>query len=126
MKLNAVGVCASNIKKSVQFYELIGFKFQPFKDEDQHVETIPETGSVKLMIDSKELIRSLINAEPTTSNHSAFAIQFDSSDEVNSVANKLKDAGFRVHKEPWDAFWGQRYAVIADPDGNLIDLYASL
>jgi uncharacterized glyoxalase superfamily protein PhnB len=29
-------------------------------------------------------------------------------------------------KEPWDAFWGQRYAVVADPDGNHVDLYAPL
>ncbi len=29
-------------------------------------------------------------------------------------------------KEPWDAFWGQRYAVIADPDGNTVDLFAAL
>jgi uncharacterized glyoxalase superfamily protein PhnB len=29
-------------------------------------------------------------------------------------------------KEPWDAFWGQRYAAVGDPDGNLIDLFAPL
>jgi catechol 2,3-dioxygenase-like lactoylglutathione lyase family enzyme len=29
-------------------------------------------------------------------------------------------------KEPWDAFWGQRYAVVADPDGNHVDLFAPL
>ncbi|MEI6887310.1 MAG: VOC family protein [bacterium] len=29
-------------------------------------------------------------------------------------------------KEPWDAFWGQRYCVVKDPGGNMIDLYAYL
>ena len=29
-------------------------------------------------------------------------------------------------KEPWDAFWGQRYAQVRDPDGNPVDLYAPL
>ena len=29
-----------------------------------------------------------------------------------------------VH-EPWDAFWGQRYAVVSDPDDNTIDLFAA-
>ncbi len=28
------------------------------------------------------------------------------------------------HKEPWDAFRGQRYASVKDPDGNQIDLFA--
>ena len=26
--------------------------------------------------------------------------------------------------KPWDAFWGQRYAVLHDPDGHQVDLYA--
>jgi catechol 2,3-dioxygenase-like lactoylglutathione lyase family enzyme len=29
-------------------------------------------------------------------------------------------------KEPYDAFWGQRYANVADPDGNAVDLFAPL
>ena len=26
--------------------------------------------------------------------------------------------------EPFDAFWGQRYATVLDPDGNAVDLFA--
>ena len=28
--------------------------------------------------------------------------------------------------EPFDAFWGQRYATVRDPDGNAVDLFAAL
>ncbi|MFL6036949.1 MAG: glyoxalase, partial [Gaiellaceae bacterium] len=28
--------------------------------------------------------------------------------------------------EPFDAFWGQRYATVVDPDGNAVDLFAPL
>jgi uncharacterized glyoxalase superfamily protein PhnB len=28
--------------------------------------------------------------------------------------------------EPWDAPWGQRYAVVGDPDGNHVDLFSPL
>ena len=34
--------------------------------------------------------------------------------------------GYRSHKAPWDAFWGQRYAVVVDPDGNHVDLFSPL
>jgi len=34
--------------------------------------------------------------------------------------------GHRAHKAPWDAFWGQRYAQVLDPDGNSVDLFAPL
>ena len=39
---------------------------------------------------------------------------------------ELVNNGARPHKEPWDAFWGQRYAQIHDPDGNVVDLFAPL
>ena len=30
----------------------------------------------------------------------------------------LAAAGAAVQQEPYDAFWGARYAVVSDPDGN--------
>jgi uncharacterized glyoxalase superfamily protein PhnB len=42
------------------------------------------------------------------------------------VYAELLEAGATAHKEPWDAFWGQRYAQLQDPDGTFIDLYAPL
>lgn len=39
---------------------------------------------------------------------------------------ELAEAGSGGYKEPWDAFWGQRYAQVTDPDGNVIDLFAPL
>lgn len=27
--------------------------------------------------------------------------------------------------EPWDAFWGQRYATVKDPDAYQIDIFAA-
>ncbi|MEV6891742.1 hypothetical protein [Kribbella sp. NPDC051137] len=29
-------------------------------------------------------------------------------------------------QEPYDAPWGMRYATVADPSGNGVDLYATL
>ena len=39
---------------------------------------------------------------------------------------ELVEAGYTGEKEPWDAFWGQRYAIVQDPDGNGVDLFAPL
>ena len=46
--------------------------------------------------------------------------------EVDSVYAGLVGAGYDGHKEPWDAFWGQRYATVHDPDGIGVDLFAPL
>jgi uncharacterized glyoxalase superfamily protein PhnB len=50
----------------------------------------------------------------------------DSATEVNELYADLTAAGYAGYKEPWDAFWGQRYAIVRDPDGNPIDLFAPL
>jgi uncharacterized glyoxalase superfamily protein PhnB len=39
---------------------------------------------------------------------------------------RLVAAGYEGKKEPYDAFWGQRYANVVDPDGNVVDLFAAL
>ncbi len=124
MKLNAVGVTSKNISKSVEFYKTLGLKFPEFKKDDQHVESISESGSIKLMIDSPSLIFDIIGQTPAPSNHSAFAIEYKDANEVNKIIKNLKEKGFEVFKEPWDAFWGQRYAIVKDPGGYLVDLYA--
>ena len=45
---------------------------------------------------------------------------------VDAAYRLIVENGYQGYKAPWDAFWGQHYAVVVDPDGNLIDLFASL
>lgn len=126
MKLNAVGVASTDIDKTISFYELLGFSFGEPTPDKKHVESISEGTSIRLMIDSQEVIKEIIGEAPKPSNHSGFAIQYSSPGEVDTVVAKIKAAGFAVVKEPWDAFWGQRYAVVADPDNYKVDLYAQI
>ncbi len=126
MKLNAVGVTSSNLQKTVEFYSLLGFKFPEFKSDEQHLEPKTPNGSARLMIDMKNAMKDIIGENPKPGNHSPFAIQYDSAKEVDEVVQKVTEAGFKIVKQPWDAFWDQRYAVVEDPDGYKVDLYATL
>ncbi|MBA3788790.1 VOC family protein [Patescibacteria group bacterium] len=126
MKLDAVAVTSKDLKKSAEFYSLLGFTFPDFDAEEKHLEPITETGSVRLMIDDHELIKSITGKDPLPANHSSFALKCDSPSEVDAVTKKIAEKGFTIIKEPWDAFWGQRYAIIADPDGYMVDIFAAL
>ena len=46
--------------------------------------------------------------------------------DVDALYKRVVDAGFRSKTAPWDAFWGQRYAQVIDPDDNVVDLFAEL
>lgn len=126
MKIDAISVKSKNFKETVRFYTLLGFTFPQFKDNEDHLEPITKDGDVRLMIDDPQLLKETLGKEAKPPTHSSFAILCNSPEEVDKTAKKIKDNGYTVVKEPWDAFWGQRYAIVQDPDGYMIDLFASL
>jgi catechol 2,3-dioxygenase-like lactoylglutathione lyase family enzyme len=126
MKIDAVGVASSDLKKTVAFYEALGFEFPEYDADSDHLEPLAPDGSARLMIDTVKLMGELIGEAPRPGNHSAFAIQYASPAEVDEAVARVQVAGFMVAQEPWDAFWGQRYCVVQDPDGYKVDLYAAL
>ncbi len=62
---------------------------------------------------------------PTGGHRVALAFAAPSPDAVDAAYAEIVAAGFTGHVAPWDAFWGQRYAVVHDPDGNALELFAS-
>lgn len=124
--LDAVGVTARDLRATTRFYALLGFRFAEIGDDDHHVEAETAPGAVRLMIDSAELAASLIGEAPRPGNGSAFALLCDSPAEVDAAVARVQAAGGKVVTAPFDAFWGQRYATVADPDGYKIDLFAPL
>lgn len=126
MKLDAISVTSTDLKKSVKFYSLLGFTFSLFEKDEKHIEAQTKAGEVRLMIDTSDLIESITGSKPLPPNHSSFAILCENPSRVDEVCIKIKDEGFVVVKEPWDAFWGQRYAIVQDPNGYMIDLFAQL
>jgi catechol 2,3-dioxygenase-like lactoylglutathione lyase family enzyme len=43
-------------------------------------------------------------------------------EDVDAIYRDMTSAGYRGLQEPWDAFWGARYAIIEDPDGIAVGL----
>lgn len=123
--LNAVGIVVSDMATSIRFYRTLGLDMPESPDEGHLAATMPS--GVSLMLDSEEIIRSF---QPEwsreTGNQLALAFECSSPAEVDEVYARVTGVGFEGEKEPWDAFWGQRYAQVRDPDGNVTDLFASL
>ena len=122
-QLNALGIVTSDLSRSLAFYRALGLDVP---DGDGHVETTFPNG-FRLMFDTEEVIRSF---EPewtrAAGNQAALAFECASPAEVDETYARVVAVGFDGHKEPWDAFWGQRYAQLRDPDGVPVDLFAAL
>ena len=46
----------------------------------------------------------------------------DSRDEVDRLFLVATDHGYAAQQPPYNAFWGSRYAVLSDPDGNAVGI----
>jgi uncharacterized glyoxalase superfamily protein PhnB len=124
-ELNAIGIVASDVATSIRFYRLLGLDM-PETPGEGHVEASLPSG-LRLMLDAEEVVLSFRpDWSRTTGNQVSLAFECSGPAEVDELYGRLTDAGFDGEKEPWDAFWGQRYAQLLDPDGVPVDLYAAL
>jgi catechol 2,3-dioxygenase-like lactoylglutathione lyase family enzyme len=127
MRLDVIGIVVDDMARSLAFYRRMGLDIPASADAEPHVEaSLP--GGLRLAWDTVETIRSFDPdwTPPGEGHRMGFAFVMDSPAEVDRVYAELVAAGYRGYKEPWDAFWGQRYALLRDPDGNPVDLFAPL
>jgi catechol 2,3-dioxygenase-like lactoylglutathione lyase family enzyme len=125
VQLEVVGIAVRDMAASLRFYRLLGLEIPSEADTEGHVE-VALGGGLRLAWDTVEILEGVYDGwEPNPVGHRVeLAFNCGSQEEVDATYNRVVDAGYRGHKAPWDAFWGQRYAIVEDPDGNLLSLYA--
>ena len=121
-QLDAIGIVSADLKATVRFYRLVGLEIPDTIEE--HIDVLTPTG-VRIMFDALELIKKLDPEWVKPVGHPiALAFRCINAKEVDEVYGRITAAGFRGKAPPFDAFWGQRYATVLDPDGNAVDLFA--
>lgn len=126
MKFDMLGLVCKDIAESLRFYKLLGVPTPDFQEGEPYMEcTLPN--GLRLSWNTVEMMKQIDPAWIEPAGHRmGMAFLCDSPEEVDSTYAQVLEAGFLGHKEPWDAFWGQRYAQVMDPDGNQVDLFAWL
>jgi uncharacterized glyoxalase superfamily protein PhnB len=126
MQIDMIGMVVREMAVALRFYRMLGLDITGSMDSENHVEVITPNG-YRIAWDSEELIKCL---EPgwvqPVGHRMGLAFKCDSPTEVDAAYHKIVAAGYASRREPWDAFWGQRYALVTDPDGNPVDLFAAL
>jgi uncharacterized glyoxalase superfamily protein PhnB len=126
-RLDQIGIVVEDMGRALAFYRELGLEPPAGAESEGHVEaSLP--GGLRVAWDTVDVIRSFEPdwQRPSGGQPVSLAFRLDSPADVDSMYARLEQLGYHGHKAPWDAFWGQRYAQIADPDGNVVDLYAPL
>jgi uncharacterized glyoxalase superfamily protein PhnB len=120
-----VDVIASDVGATVEFYRRLGVDVPQeavwmHGGEPHHVEVKMPNGAA-IGIDSRTLTKSYDTVWP---DQSGTILIFTVPDRktVDELYAKMTAAGAVGHMEPIDVFWGSRYAIVDDPDGNHVGI----
>ena len=122
-----IELVVSDMAATLAFYRRLGLDIPPDADGEPHVDT--EFGGLRIAFDTEDTIRSFdASWSPPVPGGHRMALAFDcgTPDQVDKAWAEITGAGYEGHLAPWDAFWGMRYAVVHDPDGTPVDLFAVL
>ncbi len=126
LKPAVIEIVVADMAVSLAFYRRVGLDIAPEADTEPHVDV--DLGGIHLAFDTRETIQSFNTAwtPPSGGRGMALAFACESPAEVDAAYAELSGAEGTGAMEPWDAFWGMRYAIVHDPDGNPVDLFAPL
>lgn len=122
-----VQIFAKDVHRSIAFYRLLGLPVPEPGGPDPHVD-VALPGGNRLSFDAQETITGMHPewSPPDSAGRVALAFGLESPAEVDAMFARLTQAGYQGPLRPYDASWGQRYATLLDPDGNIVDLFAAL
>jgi len=128
--LNQINIVARDFEASVAFYRHLGLEIPDRSDTDldiRHAEVKLENGLV-LEFDNHKLAGTYNAAWRSLQGSARVVIGFSlaTRDDVDRVYLELTAAGYQGRQDPYDAFWGARYAIVADPDGNDVGLMSPI
>ena len=126
-RFDALGIVVADMAASLAFYRRLGLGVPDDAQAAPHAE-VPLPGGTRLMFDTQDTVRSYNPSwTPPSGGHGvSLAFACDDPADVDATHDAIVAAGHRSHLAPWDAPWGQRYAIVLDPDGNPVDLFAAL
>ena len=126
LKLDMIGITVSDMTESLRFYRLLDIEVADPEPGEPYVEAVLPSG-IRLSWNALAMMKDLDpDWEEPAGQRQGLAFLCEGEGSVDAAYAKIVDAGFKGKRAPWDAFWGQRYALVLDPDGNEVALFHPL
>lgn len=120
-----LNLVVSDMAATVAFYRRLGLTVPDTDPTFQaHHRTAQVEGGIDLDFDSVDFARHW--DQGWGDGMGVLGFRVDSRDRVDEVYTDLTSAGYRGQQAPYDAFWGARYAIVEDPDGNAVGIMSPM
>jgi catechol 2,3-dioxygenase-like lactoylglutathione lyase family enzyme len=124
-RIHQVNLVVEDVRTSRTFYARLGLDFVDEADPvwAEHHAWAPQNGGsgCDLDLDSTVFVTKW-NSGWSGGTGAVIGIRVDSREAVDEIVGVLEADGALVQQRPYDAFWGARYAVVSDPDGNAVGI----
>ena len=122
IRLDQINLIVGDVPASRAFYSRLGLDFGDADDpvwSNHHVSNLRAGAgaAIDVDLDSQSFAGRWNHGRPGGPG-AVLGFKVDTRAEVDDLVAALKAEGVPVQQEPYDAFWGARYAVVSDPDGN--------
>lgn len=128
--LNQLNLVARDFDATLAFYRRLGIDVPdgPVTPGDIRHAEVEFPGGMVLEFDNHTLARTYNAAwrRPEGSSRALIGFSLPTRESVDALYADLAGAGYEGRQPPYDTFWGARYAVVADPDGNDVGLMSPL
>jgi catechol 2,3-dioxygenase-like lactoylglutathione lyase family enzyme len=121
--LNQINLVVREMDSMVDCYQRLGLKIDdPGALWDRHHRTAALPDGPDLDLDSREFAMIWNQGWPEGQTGAVIGFRLRDREVVDQTYEDLTRAGYTGQQPPYDAFWGARYAVVEDPDGNSVGL----
>ena len=118
---NQINVISRDMSATLAFYRKLGLAIAVDADSAHASVNLPN--GVLVEFDAAEFVPKWDSGwNGSTGSGVVLGFAFPSRDAVDVLYADLIEAGYRKRQRPYDAFWGARYAIVEDPDGNGVGL----
>ena len=127
--LTQLNIITDDFDAVLAFYRRLGMTIveSPRHGEERHAKAQLANG-LALEFDNRALARIYNVAWRAPAGSSAALVGFTlpTREAVDQLYAELVAAGYGGRQRPHDAFWGARYAIVADPAGNDVGLMSPI
>jgi len=123
--LDQINLVVGDMDASLAFYRRLGVEI-PDRDPkwDPHHISGNVAGALDFDLDSAAFAKDW--NEGSRGPACVIGFKLSSREAVDALYADLIGAGYAGQQVPYDAFWGSRYAIVADPDGNPVGLMSPM
>lgn len=121
--IDQINLVVRDVAAAREFYATLGVDIPAAPPPwDRHHQSAKAGAGLDLDLDSTDFAPMWDEGWPAGRPGVVIGFKLPSREAVDATYERIVAAGHEGQQPPYDAFWGARYAVVTDPDGNAVGL----